>query len=101
MSRNILKKLSDKEFEQIAQRFKALSEANRLKIIACLQSGEKSVNELVEETSLSQPNVSRHLSILVNSGLIGRRKDGNSVIYSIVDESLSEICRIVCKSTCK
>ena len=100
MSKNPLKTLRGDEFEEIASRFRALSEASRLKIIAALQSGEKNVTELVEQTSLSQPNVSRHLSVLVVSGLIGRRKDGSNVLYRVIDKSLSEICSVVCKSIC-
>lgn len=101
MTKNILKKLTEQQFETIAGRFRALSEISRLKIIACLQNGEKSVTELVEETKLSQPNVSGHLNILLTTGLIGRRKEGNSVRYKIVDKSLSEICGIVCKNVCQ
>lgn len=82
----------------IANRFRALSEVSRLKIVQCLQDGEKNVTEIVESTGLSQPNVSRHLQILVQAGLIGRKKDGLSVLYKITDKTLSKICKIVCES---
>ncbi|TPD54706.1 MAG: ArsR family transcriptional regulator, partial [Thalassolituus maritimus] len=53
--------MSDEMLELIAQRFRLLSDPMRLKILHQLQSGEKSVTELVENTGASQPNVSKHL----------------------------------------
>ena len=98
MSRNALKKLPAETIEAVAERFRALGEVSRLNIIQALQSGEKSVGDLVRITALSQPNVSRHLSVLATAGLVGRRKDGLNVLYRVVDEHLAEICAIVCKS---
>lgn len=101
MTKNNLKRLDDSEFEIIASRFRALSESSRLKILAVLQEGEHNVTQLVEKTQLSQPNVSRHLGMLINASLIGRRKVGNNVLYRIVDKSLAEICGIVCRNALK
>ena len=98
MAKNPLKSLSAETMESVASRFRALGEVSRLQLIQALHSGEKNVTDLVELTGLSQPNVSRHLAVLVTTGLIGRRKDGLNVLYRIVDESLAEICTIVCKS---
>lgn len=101
MTKNPLKGVSDADLETIAWRFRALGEVSRLHLVRALQSGEKNVTDLVEITGLSQPNVSRHLAVLVAAGLLGRRKDGLNVLYKIVDESLAEICAIVCKSVSK
>ena len=98
MSKNALKNMPQEAVEHIALRFRALGEVSRLSIIQTLQSGEMNVTDLVSKTNLSQPNVSRHLSVLVSAGLVGRRKDGLNVLYRIIDESLAEICAIVCKS---
>ena len=98
MTKNPLKSLSTHTMESVAARFRALGEVSRLQLVQALHSGEKNVTDLVELTRLSQPNVSRHLAVLVTAGLIGRRKDGLNVLYRIVDESLAEICAIVCKS---
>lgn len=98
MNKNPLRKLNDDNFESIALRFRALGEKSRLRLVEALHTGEKNVTELVKLTGLGQPNVSRHLNILVAAGLIGRRKEGLNVLYRIVDETLSEVCTIVCKS---
>lgn len=98
MSKKALQGLPGETIEAVAVRFRALGEASRLYIIQALQSGEKNVTDLVNITGLSQPNVSRHLSVLVTAGLVGRRKDGLNVLYRVVDEHLGEICAIVCKS---
>jgi DNA-binding transcriptional ArsR family regulator len=67
----------DQEFlELVASRFRALGEPNRLRILALLEKRELSVQEIVDETNLSQPNVSRHLKALCSVGLLKRRKDG-------------------------
>lgn len=98
MTKNPLKSLSADTMETVAARFRALGEVSRLQLVQALHGGEKNVTDLVELTGLSQPNVSRHLSVLVTAGLIGRRKVGLNVLYRVVDESLADICAIVCKS---
>lgn len=98
MNKIALKALTDDGLQAVAARFRALGEVSRLIIIQALQGGSLNVSELVEKTGLSQPNVSRHLAVLVTTGLVGRRKDGLNVEYRIVDETLSDICSIVCKS---
>jgi ArsR family transcriptional regulator len=101
MANSSLKKASDQALELVARRFRALSEPSRLKLIRALQSGGKNVSELVDLTGLSQPNVSRHLQLLLSAGLIGRKKDGLTVVYRIIDTSLAELCAIVCKSVAR
>ncbi len=98
MNTNPLKSISTDTMESVAARFRALGEVSRLQLVKALHSGEKNVTDLVELTGLKQPNASRHLTVLVTAGLIGRRKDGLNVLYRIIDESLAEICTIVCKS---
>jgi len=92
------KALSDHALEMIAQRFKALSEASRLKLIHALQAGEMSVTELVAETRLNQANVSRHLHLLIDTGILKRRKEGLNIYYAIADQGIFELCETVCGS---
>ncbi len=98
MTKNPLKGLSAAIMESVAARFRALGEVSRLQIVQALHGGEKSVTDLVELTGLSQPNVSRHLTVLMATGLTARRKEGLNVLYRIVDDNLLDICTIVCRS---
>jgi ArsR family transcriptional regulator len=92
------KNLSNEALELIAERFKVMSEPIRLQILHSLQEGEKSVNELTEAVQTSQPNVSKHLKILHKNGIIDRLQNGNTVYYSIKDESIFTLCELVCGS---
>lgn len=92
------RKLSEPALGKVAERFKALSEPMRLRLIYALMDSEKSVSELVRETGGVQANVSKHLSVLLDAGILGRRKQGTSAFYRIVDESIFELCDLVCGS---
>ena len=92
------KNLSNEALELIANRFKILSEPLRLRILQTLQNGEKSVSELTEEVETSQPNASKHLKILQDAGIVKRQPQGNTVYYSIADESIFTLCETVCSS---
>lgn len=82
----------------IAHRFGVLSEPLRLRLIHALFEGEKSVNTLVELTGGTQANVSRHLQTLTQAHILGRRKEGLQVFYSIADPTIFELCDLVCGS---
>jgi DNA-binding transcriptional ArsR family regulator len=80
--------LPDPLVQLLAARFQLLSEPTRVRIIDLLRAGERSVTELVAELGISQQNVSKHLSTLHNASILGRRKDGSRVLYSIADSSV-------------
>jgi ArsR family transcriptional regulator len=82
----------------VAERFKVMSDPMRLLILNKLQDGELSVSQIVEQTSASQPNISKHLKILQNSGLVASRREGNLIFYRIADESIFQLCELVCSS---
>lgn len=92
------KKLSEPTLEMVAERFKVLSEPMRLKLLYALIDGEKNVSELMQETGSLQANVSKHLGVLLDAGFVGRRKQGVSSYYRITDESIFELCDLVCGS---
>jgi len=92
------KKLTVEAMELIAERFRILSEPTRLRILHTLRNGELTVTELTRELKISQPNASKHLRTLLESGLLKRRQWGNSVFYAIADESIFELCEAVCDS---
>jgi DNA-binding transcriptional ArsR family regulator len=93
--------MSDKMMELIARRFRTLGEPFRLRILQELEDGEKTVGELVEQMGAGQPNVSKHLAILHEAGLISRRRDGTSMVYAISDPMVFRLCELVCKSEAK
>ncbi len=82
--------------EALADRFKALAEPARLSILNCLRTGEMSVGDLVEKTSLGQANVSRHLQVLNTMGFVRRRKEGLFVYYALADQRVFQLCDIMC-----
>ena len=90
--------LPDELAELIARRFRVLGEPMRIRILDRLRAGEATVGELSDALSASQQNVSKHLAVLTDVGMLGRRKDRNHVHYRIVDESVFALCDQVCGS---
>ncbi len=88
--------LHEDALELVAARFRSLGDASRLRLLNLLMPGERSVQELVTESGLSQTNVSRHLGLLRREGLVGRSREGNRAFYHIADPSVEQLCRIVC-----
>ncbi len=82
-------------FEQVAHYFGLLADPTRLRILSCLCNGERPVREVVDLIGLTQANISRHLNILYRSGVVDRRREGNSVFYRVVDPNFVDICRTV------
>ncbi len=90
--------LPEELVELIARRFRVLGEPLRLRLLDLLRAGEATVNELAETLSASQQNVSKHLQLLAEAGIVGRHKQGNQVHYRIVDEGVFRLCEQVCGS---
>jgi len=90
--------LPDDLVELIARRFRVLGEPMRIRLLEQLRSGEASVNELADSLGASQQNISKHLSVLADVGVVGRRKQGTHVYYRIVDRDVFALCDRVCGS---
>ncbi len=90
--------LTDEAIALIARRFAVLSEPMRLRLIQTLMAEELSVGALVTATGGTQANVSRHLQTLAEAGIVGRRKEGLQVFYSIADPTIYDLCELVCSS---
>ena len=82
--------------EMIAARLRVIGDANRIRILDQLRDGELSVTALSERLETSQQNVSKHLGILLQAGIVGRRKEGTSSLYSVADEGVFELCEQIC-----
>ena len=90
--------LPDAFAELVAQRFRALGDPMRLKLLDLLRDGELSVQELTRALDATSQNVSKHLGVLYGLGIVRRRKSGNFVYYSIADAAVFALCQIVCGS---
>ena len=90
--------LPDDLVELIADRFRALSEPTRIKLLDHLREGEATVLELTELIGTTQQNVSKHLGVLQRAGIVARRKQGNFAYYRIVDQGVLSMCEAVCGS---
>lgn len=83
--------------EIVARRFRALGEPYRLRLLQVLETGEKTVGELVAALGGNQPNTSKHLQILYSAGVLSRRREGTSIRYAISDPVVLKLCELVCK----
>lgn len=91
-----VKDLSPLALELIASRFRALSEPVRLRLLNLLMQAEHTVGQLVEASGSGQANVSKHLSVLREAGMIGMRKEGLTTICYIADPIVNELCEMMC-----
>ncbi|MDF3052646.1 MAG: hypothetical protein K0S19_751 [Geminicoccaceae bacterium] len=88
--------LTSAQLALVAERFKVLAEPARLQLLQALMPGELSVGQLVETTGLTQANVSKHLQLLLVHNLVARRKEGLFAYYHIADQSVFQLCELVC-----
>lgn len=90
--------ISDELLGLIARRFHLLGEPMRLRLLDQLRDGEATMQELADELETSQQNVSKHLGMLAEAGILARRKDGTRVAYRIGDEEVLGLCEHMCGS---
>jgi len=88
--------IPDEFLDRVADKFRMLADPTRLSILRALMAGEKNVGTVVAETGQNQANVSKHLKMLTESGMVGRRKDGLQVFYRINDPLIEKLCTLVC-----
>jgi DNA-binding transcriptional ArsR family regulator len=74
------------QIERVARAMRAIAHPLRLKVLCVLGEGELSVQDVVEAVGTSQSNVSQHLAILREKGILKARKDANRVYYSVSDQ---------------
>ena len=88
--------MSPEQMDLVADRFRALGEPARLRILGALREDERNVTELVGLTGFTQANLSKHLQILLRLGFVERRKEGVSTYYSLADRDVFRLCDIIC-----
>ena len=91
-----MKQLSKAALEAVAAYFQVLSEPTRLQILNFLRTGERNVGDLAQLCGYTAANVSRHLSLMTQQGLLERESRGTSVYYRIADASIFALCDLVC-----
>jgi DNA-binding transcriptional ArsR family regulator len=91
-------KLTDEALESVAERLQLLADSTRLRILNALRDGELSVVEIVAAVGASQPNVSRHLALMLRAGIVSRRANGRQAHYRVVDPFVDQICEAICGS---
>jgi DNA-binding transcriptional ArsR family regulator len=91
--------IPDEMVEEVTRRFALLADPTRLRILSVLLEREDAtVSESAEELGGAAPNVCQHLSRLLAGAVVGRRRDGRTVRYSIADPSVRSLCELVCRS---
>ncbi len=71
--------------------FKALADPTRLKILECIENGEKCICKIIPYTGKSQPNVSQHLKVMKHAGIINERKDGTKIMIKASNDEIFKI----------
>ncbi len=83
------------EYTEISILFKALSHRARLMLLKNLMERECCVGEIQKCLALSQPNVSQHLRILKEAGIIVGKREKNKICYSISDDRIKKILKVL------
>jgi ArsR family transcriptional regulator len=90
--------IPDEFLDLMAEKFRMLADPTRLAILRALMSGERNVSQVIDETGRNQANVSKHLKMLAESGLVARRKEGLQVFYKLTDPLVGRLCKLVCET---
>ncbi len=86
---------NDDHIEQASRALKAMSHPLRLKILCVLGDNEVSVQGIVDRVGTSQSNISQHLAILRDKGVLRTRKDANRVFYRVADTRTLQLISIM------
>ena len=90
----------DNQIDDLALLLKSISHPIRLKILCLLQDRELTVSEIREEVATSGANISQHLNIMRNQGIISSRKEANFIYNHIADERIIELMKTMRQLFC-
>jgi DNA-binding transcriptional ArsR family regulator len=82
-------------FESTARYFSVLGEPTRLKILHAICTEERCVTDIIRATGALQANVSRHLGLMYQAGLLSRRREGTQIFYRVAEPLFLELCRSI------
>jgi DNA-binding transcriptional ArsR family regulator len=88
----MLKEWSDPAFDLVTDRLALIGDPTRIRLLALLEQGEATVQQLSDQLPSTPQNISRHLGILYRSGIVARQREGTTVRYCLVDYSA---CRLL------
>ena len=88
--------LPPEAMRDVAAYFQALSEPTRLQLLNLLREGERNVGDLAQLTGFTAANISRHMSMLSQQGMVARESRGTNVYYRISNDSIYALCDLVC-----
>ena len=91
----------DDDIDRASRSLKAMSHPLRLKILCTLGADEISVQDIVEHVGTSQSNISQHLAILRDKGILSARKDANRVLYRIGDKRTLHLFKMMRELFCR
>lgn len=83
--------LGDEQVGLVAEVFRMLADATRVRVLWALTAGELSVNELADSVGKPAPSVSQHLAKLRMARLVRTRRDGTTVYYSLENEHVEQL----------
>ena len=92
---NVCLGMPDRISELHAELCKTLGSAIRIEILNALRGGEKTVRELSAALRVRQPNVSQHLAVLRQRGVVTTRKDGVNIYYGISNPKITQACELM------
>ena len=90
-----MKDMPSEALEQVASYFQVLAEPTRLRILNILRDGERNVGEVAQMCGYTAANISRHLGLMYQAGMLSRRREGTLVYYRVGDAYASELCRSI------
>ena len=92
---------NDDDVDRASRSLKAMSHPLRLKILCTLGDREVSVQEIVDVVGTSQSNISQHLAILRDKGILASRKDANRVFYRVSDNRTLQLISMMRNVFCQ
>ena len=78
-----------------------IADPTRIKLLDRLRATEATVQELTDAVGSTQQNVSKHLGVLTDAGVVARRREGSFMRYRVIDESVYRLCEEICGSVAR